>query len=104
MACPDVADSAMSLETKAMEMAMMGFTDTFCSMDYVGISGSGGLCNTGSGGQLVSRYCGTKLNFNDMSMEHAPICDCTAPFVVEIFTDNVSDVDGNGPNTAKSRG
>lgn len=36
--------------------------------------GSGGLCNTAAGGQLVSRYCGTKLNFVDASVSHAPIC------------------------------
>eukprot|EP00094_Tigriopus_californicus_P012154 TCALIF_11746-PA protein Name:"Protein of unknown function" AED:0.18 eAED:0.18 QI:249/1/0.87/1/0.28/0.37/8/0/200 len=74
MVCNDVAETGMTLNTKAMEIPMMGFTDTYCSMDYVGIAGSGGVCNTAPGGALVSRYCGTKLNFVDMSKEHAPIC------------------------------
>ena len=62
----------------------------FSTNDYVGISGSSHTCG---GFDLHSRYCGNTFATDagqkvvDATAPRNVICDCTAPFAVEIHTD-----------------
>lgn len=51
-------------------------------------------------------YCGQKLNPVKESETDVAICDCTAPFSVQIVTDALADIGtAAGPNTVdNSRG
>ena len=62
-------------------------TDTLCTEDYFAIPGSAGACN-GNNAAVTNQYCGTNLNVLIGAGADIPICDCTAPFMVEIETDN----------------
>lgn len=78
--------------------------DTACTQDYLGIDTSGNLCGT-TGTTLSSKYCGNCLN-PDITLDpcvNVPICDCTAPFALEFYTDATQDTAGTA-NTAVSRG
>ena len=61
--------------------------DTTTTGDYIVIEGSGGTCGTSS----LSKYCGQKLNPITAKKVNIPICDCTPPFSVGIFTDSWGD-------------
>ena len=93
--CSTDADN-FSLDNEAMPADTMGAsllgteclavgtgTDTTTTGDYIVIEGSGGTCGTSS----LSKYCGQKLNPVTAKKISVPICDCTPPFSVGIFTD-----------------
>eukprot|EP00095_Tigriopus_kingsejongensis_P007396 maker-scaffold112_size353035-snap-gene-1.18 protein:Tk07396 transcript:maker-scaffold112_size353035-snap-gene-1.18-mRNA-1 annotation:"PREDICTED: uncharacterized protein LOC101893744" len=96
--CPDVAETSMTLSLGDSAAKL----DRECATeDYVGIPGSGGFCSPNGPMNLHSRYCGNKLNAFTGATDHAPICDCTAPFDVRIHTNAKPDVEI--ANTAVSR-
>ncbi|XP_059097778.1 uncharacterized protein LOC131892061 [Tigriopus californicus] len=102
-----VCSDANSFSIDTNKMLMMSKVETEClTIDYITIEGGQGSCagsNNPTAG--VNKYCGDKLNPLTMQIEHAPVCDCTAPFRVDIFTDNDVDLmDMATPNTKPSRG
>lgn len=108
MPCAD--DNSFSLDTEGM-MAEMGkaLTDSSCTRDFIAISGSNGACNQGGSRlPIVSKYCGQYLNAAAMAMANGVICDCTQPFIVDVFTDALDDTAMGPmmtmPNMAPSRG
>ena len=84
----------------------MSNTDTGCTLDFIGISGSAGSCNQGSApSTIISKYCGGFLNALTAMTLNQPICDCTAPFIIDVFTDTDVDLgDMATANTMPSRG
>ncbi|XP_059097323.1 uncharacterized protein LOC131891710 [Tigriopus californicus] len=100
--CPDV--NSFSLDTNGANMKAK--IDTSCSVDHIVIEGGHATCsgpNPPMG--TVNKLCGDKINTFHEFMENVPICDCTAPFIVDIFTDE--DVDAGDQATAnpvQSRG
>merc|ERR1739844_91666 len=62
-----------------------GLTDFGCSEDFIEISGSSEVC----GVALNNKYCGDVLTTETATAAtlNNPICDCTLPFRVGIFTD-----------------
>jgi len=80
--------------------------DTACfTEDYIGIEASGSLCRV-SEQNLHGRYCGNAFSTFDPAYAHDTVCDCTAPFAIEVFTNAHSDVATatSMPNTMLSRG
>jgi hypothetical protein len=66
--------------------------DADCSDDYIEIEASSNVC----GGRLFhNRYCGDLLSaFTDSDMGNAIVCDCTAPFRVNVHTNAGTDAAG----------
>lgn len=94
-------DDAFTLDTV---IAANGEIDSECSTDYIIIPSSSPFCSvTNTGTNFHSRYCG---GFFGQRLAAAtstfPVCDCSAPFVVHIVTDDAGDVVAG--NTAVSRG
>ena len=56
--------------------------------------GSGGTCGDTTG----NKYCGQNLHFAKDQVTSIPICDCTAPFLVRIITDNGIDAESGNAN------
>ncbi|XP_059097601.1 uncharacterized protein LOC131891925 [Tigriopus californicus] len=102
--CPDA--NSFSIDTNMM--LMMAKVETECfSVDYITIEGGQGSCSGSAVPSAgVNRYCGDKLNPLTMEGENVPICDCTAPFRVDIFTDATTDLADDPPteNSKPSRG
>ena len=87
--CEDVED-AFTLDTTQNHAC----NEQGClSKDFVSIPGSGAECSTVM--SLKSRYCGAFLNSQTMLNANGPICDCTLPFRVGIFTNNGPDSGGS---------
>ena len=80
-----------------------GALDTSCSLDYVGIPGASGHCNAGYGNVLHSKFCGAFLNPISAGDANVPVCDCIAPFTVQIRTDDAADT-AIGANLQTNRG
>ncbi len=76
------------------------------SIDFVSIPESAGTCNpTGAASAAIqSRYCGIFLNAVPGLTKNAAVCDCTAPFVVEVDFNGVTDAAANAANAIQSRG
>ncbi|TRY80437.1 hypothetical protein TCAL_04733, partial [Tigriopus californicus] len=101
--CADIG--SFSLDTN--KMLMMAKIETECSVDYIGIEGGQGTCSGSANPTAgVNKFCGDKFNSLSKQMFDAPVCDCTAPFRVDIFTDDDVDVGDMGAtaNTKPSRG
>jgi len=81
-------------------------TDSRCETDYIAIPGSSGTCKTAGGNPnpVADKYCGEFFNFADQSVLSAPVCDCTQPFIIDVFTDDLDDAAAGASNTAQSRG
>jgi len=85
--------------------------DSLCqSTDFVAISQSQpGPCRARQP-QMHNRYCGKFFSPEITAKKvHSPVCDCTAPFIVDIFTNGAADIDAANPpadkqNTKHSRG
>jgi len=77
--------------------------DTMCTLDYIGLPESDITCSTGAGStNLNNRYC--SMTFGGQVAPIA-VCDCTPPFLIDVFTDSNTDVDvANTPNTVRSQG
>merc|ERR1712061_6687 len=66
--------------------------DHLCLKDFVGISSVGTDCPLNPGAPLHSRMCGTNWNLeNESAKDLDSVCDCEAPFTVDIVTDGISD-------------
>ncbi|XP_059081757.1 uncharacterized protein LOC131879445 [Tigriopus californicus] len=98
--CPD--DDAFGF-TLGRGEENMSFVDNLCgTRDFVGIEGSAASCHQGPPTTIHTKYCGDKLNVFTPATYHAPICDCSAPFEVRIFTNEISDVN-NGLETKNTK-
>jgi len=75
--------------------------DSECSQDWIGISASGANCIQGSTNVFHNKYCGNIFNAHIGATLNAPVCDCTAPFIIDVRTDTVSDI-AAGANTANA--
>jgi len=89
--CSD-SDDQFSLDNEVVVGDAAAITGTSCfltdattvaSGDYITIEASGNDCNVPTN----SKYCGQKLNAQNTLTFSTPICDCTAPFAVGIYTD-----------------
>ena len=91
MLCSDqTAAQAMSLDA---QLATSENDDDCKTTDHLLIPESAAECSmAGSSGSrnIHTRYCGSNLNFVDGLTKNTAICDCTAPFTVGIWTDNVA--------------
>jgi len=106
--CQDAATmgTAMTLYVKDGGADTKAMVDSLCTSDFVGISGASATCNKPGGGVAApvhTKFCGAKLNVEANAKVNIPVCDCTSPFAVRIFTDMVSD-EGAGDNKHVSRG
>merc|ERR1711953_628549 len=110
-----VCSDASSWSIDQGETAMTGTTatanvvpgiDTWCSHDYIGIPESNRGCSDSQNGlSFNSRYCGNLLGAATGGLSNIPVCDCTPPFVLDVFTDTLSDVDQSvGDNTKQNGG
>ena len=79
------------LEPEALKVtSIFETTLSYSVTDYIGISGSSHSCGAAD---LHSRYCGNSFATDagtkvvDATSPTNVICDCTAPFAVEIHTD-----------------
>ncbi|TRY80715.1 hypothetical protein TCAL_14480 [Tigriopus californicus] len=97
--CPDPFSFTLDIDDKSD-------FDTKCqSDDYIFIDGGQGFCANGNVPSAApNKFCGNMLNpFN--SGPNVPLCDCTAPFQVGIFTDDdVKEEGTENPNEKRSRG
>jgi len=88
--CED--DNSFSLSTGDAAITT-GDHDNLCTLDYVGIEGSSDVCDAGRPVSVSSRYCGTFLSrVAGENAANRPVCDCSAPFHLDIFTNAISDV------------
>jgi len=62
-----------------------GLQDTNCKTDFVTIEGSAPTCGSPV---IQNRYCGSALTAISKGTKPIPICQCQAPFIVGITTDN----------------
>jgi len=92
--------SLSSIEAASPQVAAMGLSDFACINDFIEISGSSESCSAST---LTNKYCGDVLTTEVATAVtlNNPICDCTLPFRVGIFTNGpgtvavpVEDVDG----------
>jgi len=73
--------------------------DTDCVTDYVGIAGVSANCPTQSGASTHTKLCGAIFSAVEASaLAQTRLCDCTAPFIVDVFTD--ATIDGVAPTAA----
>jgi len=72
----------------SMELVGAGTT---CSYDYISIDGAGGTCGNIVG---TNKFCFDVLHYEDTSKEtdtpSIPVCDCTAPFVIGVHTEELA--------------
>merc|ERR1711971_1327438 len=76
--------------------AAVGVLESGCTLDFIEISGSSETCGATT---LTNKYCGDVLTTSVIAQAagtfpHNPICDCTLPFRVGIFTDSVMNAAG----------
>jgi len=70
----------------------MAKVDTNCAMDFLGIDGIGQTCNAVPGRVQHTKLCGNIFNVEDLQTVTAmALCDCTAPFSVNVVTDAAID-------------
>jgi len=87
--------SPYSLSYVAPAIAV-GATGSSCTLDFIEIAGSSETCGATA---LNNKYCGDVLTTSVApqaagTFTHNPICDCTLPFRVGIFTDGVMNAAG----------
>ncbi len=55
-------------------------------------SGGSATCDINGGSAIVNRFCGTLLSTtNEADLANDVVCDCTAPFAIDVFTDDLGD-------------
>ena len=70
----------------------MAKVDTNCAADFLGIDGIGQTCNAVPGRVQHTKLCGNIFNVEDTQTVTAmALCDCTAPFSVNVVTDATID-------------
>lgn len=82
-----LTDTGAGIAAGAAANTKFALQDTSCTNDFVEISGSSAVCN---GAPIFNRYCGTMLSSYAGGM-NVPICDCSAPFLVNVVTDAAND-------------
>lgn len=100
-------EDARSFSIDTMTTAMLPIHDSLCTGDYIGIESSMATCNVvAQGEQILNRYCSDTFSAFEAGTltAEAPVCDCTAPFQVDIYTDDIPDTAAIAANTAHSRG
>jgi len=89
--CPDESsnDSFTLSAFKNMEAMRIATQDSECTSDYVTIAASSATCSRSAGANGNTRYCGSYLGSDGQAatVTSMPICDCTGPFTVGIYTD-----------------
>merc|ERR1712203_156532 len=78
--------------------ALIGKTGGACTQDYITIEGGSEICGSPI---FYSKFCGDVLSTYSGGAAPAvnnPICDCSPPFMVGIFT-NAADADADGDGT-----
>jgi len=80
--------SLSNIDVAGAPATAKGLSDFACSEDFIEISGSSEVC----GVALNNKYCGDVLSTEVMIAPtiNNPICDCTLPFRVGIFTNAAS--------------
>jgi len=78
--------SLSNLDAAGAAATAKGLVDFACSEDFIEISGSSEVCGSSI---LTNKYCGDVLTTETATAAtlNNPICDCTLPFRVGIFTD-----------------
>jgi len=71
--------------------ATMAEIDTRCTGDFLGIDGVGMTCTGATNMVQHTKLCGGVFNSEDMNTANIPLCDCTAPFTVNVVTDAAAD-------------
>ena len=104
MVCADANSMSLDGNVGANNINNLPFTGTDCVQDYLEIEGSSDTCAQNGNVPLVNTFCGTFLNTASGTSASIPICDCTPPFEVGIFTDALTDVLDGSDNTIRSRG
>ena len=71
--------------------------DVNCAaMDYIGIDGVTATCDGGQNDELHTKICGVNFNVVETSVaDQTALCDCSAPFIVDIYTDTIADANTN---------
>ena len=70
-------------------------TGTLCAADFIQIDGAQSTCNAGYGAQVTSNICGLIFGAQTVTAQtvHSEsICDCSAPFSVDVVTDAIGNV------------
>jgi len=79
--------------------------DTECTNDYISINGGSFPCCQGTATpKSVQRNCGHFLHLDSIMDSNIPICDCVAPYEIEMYTDKLADNGANFDNVANSCG
>jgi len=80
--------------------------DSVCSLDYIAIPASSGICNQNMvSTNLLNKFCGNQFNPTANQKLPAPVCDCTQPFIIDVFTDILNDNEAIAKtHTVPSRG
>lgn len=86
-----------------------------CTEDYIGIAGASSTCSKASGNSLTSRICGrywsadtqgktlgTTYETSTTKASALKICDCSAPFTIEVHTDSTGGT--NAASAGDNRG
>jgi len=82
-------------QTANMAPANQAAVDTACSWDYIGIPESSRSCSGSQNGvSLNNRYCGEWLAATMAATMSIPVCDCTPPFFIDVYTDSLEDSGG----------
>jgi len=72
----------------------VGATGKACTLDYISIDGSSEICGSNVN---FNQYCGDVLSSKTaMAAVDSAICDCSAPFVVGIFTNAAAGMEDDG--------
>lgn len=88
--CSDANSFSLTMQNAAAKL------DTDCTNDYVGIAGVSANCPASVGASTHTKICGAIFSAVEAStLAQTRLCDCTAPFTIDIFTD--ATIDGVAP-------
>lgn len=92
-----------TLDVTAADQTAQAVDQSCFTTDYIGIEGSNSVCTSANNAYVNNKFCGTALGSTNLAATaiHIPICDCTSPFIVRVYTDATQD---NGATTIASRG
>jgi len=100
-----VCSDANSYSLDVLTAAAMAKIDTNCDSDFLGIDGIGLTCTAATNRVQHTKICGGIFHAEDALEQSAvALCDCTAPYGINVVTDAMSDTAANAANTAVSRG
>jgi len=82
--------SLSNIDAAGMAASAKGATGSACTEDFIEISGSSETCGSPV---LTNKYCGDVLTTETATAAtlNNPICDCTLPFRVGVFTNGILD-------------